>query len=50
MDERAWFEQTYAEYADFLYRIGRRLLAGRSEDALYDAIQDVFLTMWNKRA
>ena len=50
MDERAWFEQAYAEYADFLYRIGRRLLAGRSEDVLYDAIQDVFLTMWNKRA
>ena len=50
MDERAWFEQTYAEYADFLYRIGRRLLAGHSEDALYDAIQDVFLTMWSKRA
>lgn len=50
MDERTWFEQTYAEYADFLFRIGRRLLAGRSEDALYDAIQDVFLTMWNKRA
>ena len=49
MDERAWFEQTYAEYADFLFRIGRRLLAGRGEDALYDAIQDVFLTMWSKR-
>ena len=50
MDERAWFEGAYAQYADFLYRIGRRLLAGRSEDVLCDAIQDVFLTMWNKRA
>ena len=50
MDERAWFEGAYAQYADFLYRIGHRLLAGRSEDVLCDAIQDVFLTMWNKRA
>lgn len=50
MDEKAWFEQVYAQYADFLFRIGRRLLQGRDEDVLYDAIQDVFLTMWSKRA
>lgn len=50
MDEKAWFEQAYAQYADFLFRVGHRFLSGRSEDVLYDAIQDVFLTMWNKRA
>ena len=37
MDERVWFEQLYSQYADFLFRIGRRLLTGRDDSVLYDA-------------
>lgn len=50
LDERVWFEQLYNQYADFLFRIGRRLLSGRDDSVLYDAIQEVYLTLWNKRA
>ncbi len=50
MDEREWFEQLYRENADFLFRVGRRLLnPGESEDVLTDVLQDVFLTAWNRR-
>lgn len=50
MDEREWFEQLYREYADFLFRVGRRLLdPGESEDLLLDILQDVFLTAWDRR-
>ena len=49
MTQEQWFEQTYQQYADFLMRIGRRLLTDGSEDALYDAIQETFLLLWNRR-
>lgn len=51
MDEQQWFDQIYHQYADFLFRIGRRLQnPGESEDALFDIIQEVFLVAWDKRA
>jgi len=49
MNYEQWFEQTYAQYADFLFRIGRRLLTGENEEILYDVIQETFLTLWDKR-
>ncbi|MDO5378869.1 MAG: sigma-70 family RNA polymerase sigma factor [Clostridia bacterium] len=50
MNEREWFEQLYREYADFLFRIGRRLLdPGENEDLLFDILQEVFLTAWDRR-
>lgn len=50
VDEQRWFEEIYRQYADFLFRIGRRLLsAEKGEDFLLDAIQEVFITAWNKR-
>ena len=50
MDERQWFEQVYRQYADLLFRVGRRLQTpGESEDALTDLIQEVFLLLWDRR-
>lgn len=50
MDEQRWFESIYEQNADFLFRIGRRLLSpGEGEDMLLDAIQEVFVTAWSKR-
>ena len=49
MSQEQWFESTYQQYADFLMRIGRRLLLDNDEDALYDAIQEVFLLLWDRR-
>lgn len=50
MDEREWFEKLYRDNADFLFRIGRRLLSpGESEDVLLDILQEVFLTAWDRR-
>lgn len=49
MSQEQWFENAYQQYADFLMRIGRRLLTDGSEDMLYDAIQDSFLLLWDRR-
>lgn len=49
MNQEQWFEATYQQYADFLFRIGRRLLVTENEDTLYDVIQETFLTLWTKR-
>lgn len=50
MDNQAWFEEIYNRYADFLYRVGRRFLnSNDDEDILYDAIQESFLALWDKR-
>lgn len=49
MDQQQWFEQVYQQYGSLLLRIGRRLLSGQDEELLYDAIQEVFLTLWDKR-
>lgn len=50
MDDRVWFDEVYRQYADLLFRIGRRLIAANTdESALYDMMQDVFLTLWNRR-
>ena len=48
--QEQWFETTYHQYADFLTRISRRLLTDGNEDALYDAIQETFLLLWDRRA
>lgn len=49
MNQEAWFSEIYQQYADFLFRIGRRLLEKGSEDLLYDAVQDTFLLLWDRR-
>ena len=49
MTQEQWFESVYQQYADFLMRIGRRLLTDGNEDALYDAIQEAFLLLWDRR-
>lgn len=51
MEATIWFESVYQEHADFCFRLGRRLLAGRQEeDVLYDVVQEVFTAVWQKRA
>lgn len=50
MSEKEWFEQIYGEHADFLFRLGRHLIAScGDEDVLYDLMQDAFMDAWNKR-
>ena len=50
MDVQVWFEQVYRQYADFLFRVGRRFQGpGEGEDALLDLIQEVFLVLWDRR-
>ena len=50
MDDRQWFEQVYRQYADFLFRVGRRFQGpGGDEDALTDLMQEVFLLLWDRR-
>lgn len=50
MDERTWFEQVYRQHVDLLYRIGRRLQSPSiDEDALDEILQEVFLTLWDRR-
>lgn len=51
MNEKEWFEQIYREHADFLFRLGRHLVAGSADESvLYDLMQDAFMDAWNKRA
>ena len=51
MEATIWFESVYREHADFCFRLGRRLLAGRQdEEILYDVVQEVFAAVWQKRA
>ena len=50
MEATIWFESVYQEHADFCFRLGRRLLAGgQDEDVLYDVVQEVFVSVWQKR-
>ena len=50
MEAQEWFEQVYRQYADFLFRVGRRFQGpGEGEDALLDLIQEVFLVLWDRR-
>ena len=50
MDEREWFADVYRRYADMLFRLARRLLYGRANEAeLCDLVQDVFLVLWQRR-
>ena len=41
------FKQQFLQYTDKLYLLACRLLNNRDE--AYDAVQDVFLKLWNKR-
>lgn len=51
MNELEWFEEAYRQNADFCFHLGRHYLhEGQDEDVLYDMVQDVFMTLWNKRA
>ena len=51
MNEKDWFEQIYREHADFLFRLGRHLIADSADEGvLYDLMQDAFMDAWNKRA
>ena len=47
--EREWFERIYQDHADMLFRLGRHLLGGQDDSALYDLMQDAFLDAWSKR-
>ena len=50
MDAALWFEAVYNEQADFCFKLGRRFLPGwEDEDVLYDVVQEVFTTLWQKR-
>ena len=50
MDAQEWFSQVYRQYADFLFRVGRRFQnSGENEDILLDLIQEVFLVLWDRR-
>ena len=50
MNEKEWFEHLYQQHADYLFRLGRNLLGGGDDGALYDLMQDTFLDAWDKRA
>lgn len=50
MDAQEWFEQVYRQYADLLFRVGRRFQSpGESDDVLLDLIQEIFLLLWERR-
>lgn len=49
MTEQEWFERTYHDHADMLFRLGRHLLGGQDDSTLYDLMQDTFLDAWSKR-
>lgn len=49
MDAQQWFEETYRQYVDLLFRVGRRFGGNTGDEALCDLIQDVFLMLWNRR-
>lgn len=48
--EMLWFEQVYAEYAQLMFRTGRRLLGSEANnDDIGDLVQDVFRILWQQR-
>jgi RNA polymerase sigma factor (sigma-70 family) len=50
LEDRAWLEQVYREQIDTLIPMGRYFAKGVADDLLFDAIQEIFLALWRKRA
>lgn len=49
MEERAWLEAVYRQYAGLLYRMAHRMHPEESEEAVMARIERAFLALWQQR-